>query len=150
MAVLRYIRPDITPLTSRTLHFSIFNSSLPVILFSAHIHRNFVMAKMSITPDSEPWTEEPASPLSPEETDQNLAPAPSPNTQSLESLPLELLLKIFTFTYSSPEDDFANLLSLWEQRRTSKRFLDSIERIFREDHLHHVEIETEVRLLEAR
>jgi hypothetical protein len=36
------------------------------------------------------------------------------------------------------------LLSLWEQRRTSKRVLDGIESIFQEFHLNHVKIETQV------
>jgi len=105
---------------------------------------------MSAIPHSDSYPKGEASPSPLEATDQNLVPPPSTTPPSLESLPLELLLKIFTFNYSSPDDDFADLLSLWGQRRTSKRFLDGIERIFQELHLHHVKIETEVCPLEAR
>jgi hypothetical protein len=95
---------------------------------------------MPHTPPSGIHTEVAASRSSPDTTNHSPAPAFSPPPSCLESLPLELLLKIFGYNYSNPNDDFTDLLRLWEQRRTSKKIRKGIEATFQGIHLHHTKI----------
>jgi hypothetical protein len=96
--------------------------------------------RMPHTPPSGIYTEVAASRSSPDTTNHGPAPAFSPPLSCLESLPLELLLKVFGYNYSNPNDDFTDLLRLWEQRRTSKKIRYGIEATFQGIHLHHTKI----------
>jgi hypothetical protein len=89
------------------------------------------------------YTEVAASRLSPNITNHSPVPPSSPSPSCLESLPLELLLKIFGYSYSNPNDDFTDLLRLWEQRRTSKKIRHGVEATFQGIHLHRTKINTE-------
>ena len=91
------------------------------------------------------YTEVAASRSPPDTTNHSPGPAFSQPTSWLESLPPELLLKIFRFNYGNPNDNFTELLRLWEQRRTSQKIREGIEATFQAIRLHHTKIVAEGR-----